>query len=254
MQNALKHAITRDEFYLVYQPIFSITTEAVVGVEALVRWRHPTLGIVAPDVFISVAEDIGVICDLGQWVMRNACREVKRWGDATGPAGIKLNVNVSGVELNRKDFALQVAGIIAETGFDARALQIEITESVFLHEPEIVAKTLEDLRAQGIRIALDDFGTGYSSLGYIDRYPIDAIKIDRSFVTRMMKHERSVAIVKSILSLGEALDLAIVAEGVETPGQMDQLRELGCPYAQGFLLSPPVLAEDVLTLLVTNRR
>lgn len=254
MQNALKHAITRDEFYLVYQPIFSITTEAVVGVEALVRWRHPTLGIVAPDVFISVAEDIGVICDLGQWVMRNACREVKRWGDATGPAGIKLNVNVSGVELNRKDFALQVAGIIAETGFDARALQIEITESVFLHEPEIVAKTLEDLRAQGIRIALDDFGTGYSSLGYIDRYPIDAIKIDRSFVTRMMKHERSVAIVKSILSLGEALDLAIVAEGVETPGQMDQLRELGCPYAQGFLLSPPVLAEDVLTLLVAKRR
>lgn len=253
MQNALKHAITRDEFYLVYQPIFSITTEAVVGVEALVRWRHPTLGIVAPDVFISVAEDIGVICDLGQWVMRNACREVKRWGDATGP-GIKLNVNVSGVELNRKDFALQVAGIIAETGFDARALQIEITESVFLHEPEIVAKTLEDLRAQGIRIALDDFGTGYSSLGYIDRYPIDAIKIDRSFVTRMMKHERSVAIVKSILSLGEALDLAIVAEGVETPGQMDQLRELGCPYAQGFLLSPPVLAEDVLTLLVAKRR
>lgn len=254
MQNALKHAITRNEFYLVYQPIYSIATETIVGVEALVRWRHSTLGIIAPDVFISVAEDIGVICDLGQWVMRSACREVKKWSDAAGAVTLKLNVNVSGVELNRSDFVTQVAEIIAETGFDARALQIEITESVFLHEPEIVAKTLEDLRAQGIRIALDDFGTGYSSLGYIDRYPIDAIKIDRSFVTRMMKHERSVAIVNSILSLGQALDLAIVAEGVETLGQLDQLRELGCPYAQGFLLSPPVLAEDVLAMLMTSKR
>jgi diguanylate cyclase (GGDEF)-like protein/PAS domain S-box-containing protein len=253
MQNALKHAITRDEFYLVYQPIFSISTQAVVGVEALIRWRHSTLGNIAPDVFIGIAEDMGVICDLGRWVMRNACQEVKRWSDAAGQGLIKLNVNVSGVELNRKDFAAQVADIIVETGFDARALQIEITESVFLNEPEMVAKTLEALRAQGIRIALDDFGTGYSSLGYIDRYPIDVIKIDRSFVTRMMIHPRSVAIVKSILSLGQALDVAIVAEGVETAGQLARLKALGCPYAQGFLLSPPVLASDAQALLLNKR-
>lgn len=252
MQNALKHAIARDEFYLVYQPIFSIASEAVVGVEALVRWRHPTLGNISPDVFISVAEDIGVAGDLGRWVMRNACREVKGWNSGT-QGKIKLNVNVSGVELNRRDFAAQVADIVQETGFDAHSLQIEITESVFLHEPEMVAETLEELRAQGIRVALDDFGTGYSSLGYIDRYPIDSIKIDRSFVTRMMKHERSVAIVKSILSLGQALDLAIVAEGVETVGQLEQLRKLGCPYAQGFLLSPPVLARDAEALFLARK-
>ncbi|RYE72596.1 MAG: EAL domain-containing protein [Oxalobacteraceae bacterium] len=249
IQNALKHAITGDEFYLVYQPIFSITTEKIIGVEALIRWHHPTLGNISPDVFISVAEDIGVIYDLGCWVMRNACREINKWSNSTVQSAIKLNVNVSGAELNRKNFATQVADILLETGFDARALQIEITESVFLHEPEIVAQTLEELRALGIRIALDDFGTGYSSLGYIDRYPIDVIKIDRSFVSRMMSHERSIAIVKSILSLGQALDLAIVAEGIETQSQLQQLKALGCPYAQGFLLSLPLLAKDVRPLL-----
>ena len=245
MQNALKHAITRDEFYLVYQPIFSITSETIVGVEALIRWHHPTLGNISPEVFISVAEDVGVIYDLGCWVMRNACREIKKWSNSTVQSAIKLNVNVSGAELNRKNFATQVADILMETEFDARALQIEITESVFLHEPEIVAQTLEELRAQGIRIALDDFGTGYSSLVYIDRYPIDVIKIDRSFVSRMMSYERSIAIVKSIMALGQALDLAIVAEGIETQSQLQQLKSLGCPYAQGFLLSPPLLPKDV---------
>ncbi|MGA3682858.1 putative bifunctional diguanylate cyclase/phosphodiesterase [Pseudomonas graminis] len=249
LQSALKHAITADEFYLVFQPIFSVETETIVGVEALIRWRHPIWGNVTPDVFISVAEDIGVIHDLGQWVMRNACREVRRWRDSFPKKTIKLNVNVSGVEMNRKGFAIQVAHILDETGFDPCTLQIEITESVFLHEPDVVLQTLVALRAQGIRVALDDFGTGYSSLSYIDRYPIDVIKIDRSFVFRMMSHERSVAIVKSILSLGQVLDLAIVAEGVETQSQMAQLRILGCPYAQGILLSTPLLAEDMHALL-----
>lgn len=249
LQSALKNAITNDEFYLVFQPIFSVATEHIAGVEALIRWRHPLLGDVAPDVFISVAEDIGVIHDLGQWVMRTACREVKKWSDSFPNITIKLNVNVSGVEMNRKGFAIQVAHILEETGFNACALQIEITESVFLHEPEVVVQTLDALRAQGIRVALDDFGTGYSSLSYIDRYPIDVIKIDRSFVFRMMSHERSVAIVKSILSLGRALDLAIVAEGVETQSQLRQLKALDCPYAQGFLLSAPLVAKDIQALL-----
>ncbi|WPP01644.1 EAL domain-containing protein [Pseudomonas sp. HR96] len=249
MQNALKHAISRDELYLVYQPIFSVMTEEVVGFEALVRWSHPTLGNIAPDVFISLAEDIGVIYELGRWVMRTACKEVKSWSDQMPNRPIKLNVNVSGVELNRLDFAAQVAGILAETGFDPRVLQIEITESVFLHEPEVIALTLEKLRAQQIRIALDDFGTGYSSLSYIDRYPIDVIKIDRSFISRMMHHERTVAIVKSIFSLGQALDLAIVAEGVETQSQLHRLKSLGCPYVQGFLYSPPLLKHDAQALL-----
>jgi diguanylate cyclase (GGDEF)-like protein/PAS domain S-box-containing protein len=252
MQNALKHAIPRNEFYLVYQPIFAVGSGLIEGVEALIRWHHPVLGHIAPDVFISVAEDIGVIGELGQWVMRTACTEVKRWLNDLPASRIKLNVNVSGLELNHPGFVQRVAKILHGTGFDAKDLQIEITESVFLHEPDTVAQTLGALRGLGIRIALDDFGIGYSSLGYIDRYPIDAIKIDRSFISRMMTHARSVAIVKSILSLGSALDLAIVAEGIESRQQLDLLQTLGCPYVQGYLLSPPILGDDLLALLVTQ--
>nr|WP_296261327.1 MULTISPECIES: EAL domain-containing protein [unclassified Pseudomonas] len=248
MQNALKQAIANKEFHLVYQPIFSVTTGEIEGVEALIRWDSPLLGNISPDVFISVAEDVGIIYPLGQWVMLDACSQVQSWSEAVPSMRIKLNVNVSGAELNRKNFATQISSILKTTGFNAHDLQIEITESVFLRDPETVAKTLLELRRLGIRIALDDFGTGYSSLGYIDRYPIDAIKIDRSFVSRMMIHQRSVAIVKSILSLGRALDLAIVAEGVETESQLDQLTTLGCPYVQGFLLSPPLLAEEAKAL------
>jgi len=248
MRNALKHAIARQEFYLVYQPIFSVASKRIEGVEALIRWHHPVLGNVPPDVFVEVAEDIGVIHELGQWVMRTACMEVNSWG-CSPTAPVRLNVNVSGVELNRFGFPAKVAEILEQTAFAAQHLQIEITESVFLNEPETVAVALADLRRQGIRIALDDFGTGYSSLSYIDRYPIDSIKIDRSFVTRMMTHPRTVAIVKSILSLGSALDVAIVAEGVETVEQLDRLKALGCPYVQGYLLSPPLRGEEVRRLI-----
>jgi EAL domain-containing protein (putative c-di-GMP-specific phosphodiesterase class I) len=158
-------------------------------------------------------------------------------------------VNVSGVELNHVGFVAQVAHILQCTSFNPHYLQIEITESVFLNEPETVAIALTDLRNLGVHIALDDFGTGYSSLGYIDRYPIDSIKIDRSFVTRMMTHPRTVAIVKSILSLGSALDVAIVAEGVETREQLDRLQTLGCPFVQGYLLSPPLHGEEMKQLV-----
>jgi diguanylate cyclase (GGDEF)-like protein/PAS domain S-box-containing protein len=252
MQNALKHAITRNEFYLVYQPIFAVGSGQIEGVEALIRWHHPILGHIAPDVFVPIAEDIGVIGELGQWVMRTACTDVKGWLHSLPGCRIKLNVNVSGLELNHPGFVQRVGKILHSTGFSAQDLQIEITESVFLHEPDIVAESLTALRSLGIRIALDDFGIGYSSLGYIDRYPIDAIKIDRSFVSRMMTHSRSVAIVKSILSLGRALDLAIVAEGIESRQQLDLLGELGCPFVQGYMLSPPILGGDLLALLTAQ--
>ena len=249
MQNALKQAIAREEFSVVYQPIYNVKTGEISGVEALVRWLHPELGHVPPDVFIPVAEDIGVIHELGRWVMQQACTELQRWKHEFPSLKLHLNVNVSGNELIRPSYIAQVSNVLSTTGVCAHELQIEITESVFLHEPEITASVLEKVRALGIRVALDDFGTGYSSLGYIDRYPLDAIKIDRSFISRMMSFDRSDAIIRSILSLGRTLNLAITAEGIETLPQLQRLKEMDCPFVQGYLFSPPVRAEELSTLL-----
>jgi diguanylate cyclase (GGDEF)-like protein len=249
MQNALKQAIAREEFSVVYQPIYNVKTGEISGVEALVRWLHPELGHVPPDDFIPVAEDIGVIHELGHWVMQQACTELMRWKHEFPSLLLHLNVNVSGTELIRPGYVAQVSNVLSTTGVCAHELQIEITESVFLHEPEMTASVLEGVRALGIRVALDDFGTGYSSLGYIDRYPLDAIKIDRSFVSRMMSFDRSDAIIRSILSLGRTLNLAITAEGIETLAQLQRLKEMDCPFVQGYLLSPPVRAEELSTLL-----
>lgn len=249
MQIAIKQAVARREFQVVYQPIYNVISGEISGVEALVRWLNPVLGHVPPDVFIAVAEENGVIHELGAWVMSKACSDLQGWKEEFPGLTLHLNVNVSGYELNRAGYAEQVTHILAQTGTTARDLQIEITESVFLHEPDAVAKVLATIRNLGVRVALDDFGTGYSSLGYIDRYPIDAVKIDRSFVSRMMQFERSEAIVESILSLGRALNVAITAEGVETLAQLQLLKKMRCPYVQGFLLSPPVNANEVTTLL-----
>ena len=249
MQNALKQAIAREEFSVVYQPIYNVKTGEISGVEALVRWLHPDLGHVPPDVFIPVAEDIGVIHELGHWVMQQACTELMRWKHEFPSLRLHLNVNVSGTELIRPGYVAQVSNVLSTTGVCAHELQIEITESVFLHEPDMTASVLEGVRQLGIRVALDDFGTGYSSLGYIDRYPLDAIKIDRSFVSRMMSFDRSDAIIRSILSLGRTLNLAITAEGIETLAQLQRLKEMDCPFVQGYLLSPPVRAEELSTLL-----
>ncbi|MBC8982351.1 EAL domain-containing protein [Pseudomonas lurida] len=249
MQNALKQAIAREEFSVVYQPIYNVKTGEITGVEALARWLHPELGHVSPDVFIPIAEDIGVIHELGRWVMQQACTELQRWRYEFPSLRLHLNVNVSGTELLRPGYVAQVSNVLSTTGACAHELKIEITESVFLQEPEMTASVLEGIRALGIRVALDDFGTGYSSLVYIDRYPFDAIKIDRSFVSRMMSFDRSDAIIRSILSLGRTLNLAITAEGVETLAQLQRLKEMDCPFVQGYLLSPPVRAEELSTLL-----
>ncbi|PRY65827.1 PAS domain S-box-containing protein/diguanylate cyclase (GGDEF)-like protein [Vreelandella songnenensis] len=249
MQNALKRALANNEFSVVYQPIYSIFTGEVSGVEALVRWRHSVLGRVSPERFIPVAEDIGVMHELGRWVMQTACTELQRWKARFPKLKLHLNVNVSGVELNRSGYVNQIRLILAQTGIEAHDLQVEITESVFLHQPDKIAQILESIRELGVRIALDDFGTGYSALGYIDRYPIDAIKIDQSFVSRMMTFQRSDAIVRSILSLGRALSIDITAEGVENQPQLQRLREMECPFVQGYLLSRPVNAGKIVTLL-----
>ena len=249
IQNALRQALENKDFLVFYQPIYSGDCEHLVGAEALVRWNHATMGIISPDAFIPIAEDLGIIHELGAWVMHQACSEVQAWRKQFPHLDLRLNVNVSGKELSHPGFVDQVTRIIASTGLPAGQLQIEVTESVFLYQPDAIAEILRQIRQLGVRVALDDFGTGYSSLGYIDRYPIDAVKIDRSFVSRMMTYERSEAIVSSILSLGRALDLDITAEGVETAEQYNLLRKMGCPYFQGYLLNRPMRSEALLHII-----
>ncbi|WP_440830312.1 putative bifunctional diguanylate cyclase/phosphodiesterase [Pseudomonas fragariae (ex Marin et al. 2024)] len=249
IQNALRQALEDKDFLVFYQPIYSGNCEHLVGVEALVRWNHATMGIISPDAFIPIAEDLGIIHELGAWVMHKACSEVQAWRKEFSHLDLRLNVNVSGKELSHPGFVDRVTRIIASTGLPATQLQIEVTESVFLYQPDAIAEILRQIRQLGVRVALDDFGTGYSSLGYIDRYPIDAVKIDRSFVSRMMTYERSEAIVSSILSLGRALNLDITAEGVETAEQYNLLRKMGCPYFQGYLLNRPMRSEALLHII-----
>ncbi|RMN32105.1 PAS:GGDEF protein [Pseudomonas cannabina] len=249
IQNALRQALEDKDFLVFYQPIYSGSSEHLVGVEALVRWDHASMGIISPEAFIPIAEDLGIIHELGAWVMHRSCSEVQAWRKAFSHLDLRLSVNVSGKELSHPGFVEQVTRIIASTCLPATQLQIEVTESVFLYQPDAIAEILRQIRQLGVRVALDDFGTGYSSLGYIDRYPIDAVKIDRSFVSRMMTYERSEAIVSSILSLGRALNLDITAEGVETAEQYNRLRKMGCPYFQGYLLNRPMRSEALLRII-----
>ena len=249
IQNALRQAVIGKDFLVFYQPIYAGVRRKLVGVEALLRWMHPQLAIIKPDKFIALAEDLGVIHDLGAWVMRQALSDVLSWREEYPGMEILLNVNVSGKELTRAGYLEQVIALLEETGFPAHSLQIEVTESVFLLNPEVVADVLAGIRALGVQVGLDDFGTGYSSLSYIDQYPIDAVKIDQSFVSRMMHLPRSKAIVESVLSLGRSLGLDIIAEGVETAEQLVLLENMGCPYVQGYFLHRPVRAEEIGLLL-----
>ncbi|WP_198025298.1 putative bifunctional diguanylate cyclase/phosphodiesterase [Salinisphaera hydrothermalis] len=242
LQNDLRQALVSRQFSLAYQPIYALGKKGCFGVEALARWHHPGRGWVAPNVFIPMAEEIDVIRELGHWVMSQACRQMRSWGAAA--ADLKLFVNVSAREIRDHRFLDQVDQALAESGLAPSRLQLEITENIFIQDPEHVARVLEALRSRGIRVVLDDFGTGYSSLSYLDRYAIDALKIDREFVTRMASVRRTRAIVDSILSLGTTLGVDIVAEGIETSDELEMLQRLGCPFGQGFLLAPPMSAED----------
>lgn len=255
LQTDLQHAIVRGEFRLQYQPIYGLSGGALLGVEALIRWDHPVRGLVSPASFIHVAEEVGLIRDIGRWVLREACGQLRAWQTAQGPgldtaaASLRVSVNVSAADLNDHAFIPELRAILRATGLSPACLQLEITESVFLHNPERVGRVLKRIRSLGVRIALDDFGTGYSSLGYLDRYQIDTLKIDRTFIARMLRQRRAMAIMEGIVRLGRSLDLDIVAEGVETPAQLRTLRGMGCASVQGFLLGRPMPPGDVAAIL-----
>ncbi len=245
LRTDLRNGLARGEFQLLYQPICDATSGTITGVEALVRWHHPTRGVVPPIAFIATAEEIGLIRDIGRWVLATASLQLRRWRDRFAGLQLRLGVNISGDELKDPDFTAEVHETLAAAGIEPAALQLEVTEGIFLQDPEAVGRILAELRARGVRIALDDFGTGYSSLSYLDRFQMDTIKVDRSFVTRLLTEPRTLAIVGTIVALGRVLSLDIIAEGVETKAQLDALVGVGCSSIQGYLLGQPMSAEAI---------
>jgi PAS domain S-box-containing protein/diguanylate cyclase (GGDEF)-like protein len=237
-------ALVNNELELHYQPVVSLHTGAVVSMEALIRWRHPRRGMIAPADFIPIAEESGLIAPIGEWVLNQACRDAGGW-----PAHVGVAVNVSPIQFNDRTLPLRIASLLARTRLAAGRLEVEITESVFLSTGGASLKLLEEIRQLGVRIALDDFGTGYSSLSYLQHFAFDKIKIDRAFVSDIASREESKAVFRAVTELGQSLSIAITAEGVETREQLDSVRNHGCDQVQGFLFSPPVPAGEVVPLI-----
>jgi diguanylate cyclase (GGDEF)-like protein/PAS domain S-box-containing protein len=243
----LHHAVTDRELRLHYQPILSLQDESIVGVEALLRWQHPGRGIIPADDFIPLAEHSGLITPIGAWVLRNACQQAATWA-AANLEGRKLQmaVNVSSRQLAQSGGLVRtVKSAIAESGIDPTALVLEVTESALMDDAESALQVLKELKALGVRIAIDDFGTGYSSLTYLKRFPVDVLKIDRSFVAGISHSRDDVAIVHSVIDLADAFGISAVAEGIETPEHLAILRDLGCTFGQGFLWSPAMSAHKL---------
>ena len=239
-ENGLRQALEREEFRVFFQPAVSIETGEIVGVEALVRWEHPERGLVGPADFIALAEETGLIVPIGAWVLRQACGHARRWEvERNGDGPLTVSVNVSARQLAEPAFVDAVADALEETGIDPSGLCLEVTESVLIEDPDSSTETLAALKRLGVKVAVDDFGTGYSSLEHLRKFPIDSVKIDRSFVRGLPHSSEDVAIVGAVIELGHALNLSVVAEGVETADQLGNLQRAGCDTAQGFLFSRP---------------
>jgi len=246
IEQGLRSAIDDNELYVHYQPIYDSDARRIVAVEALLRWKHPTLGAIEPGLLISVAEERGLILRLGEWVLRRACRDAAAWPT------IRVAVNVSPIQFRQRDFGLQVETVLTQTGFDPTRLELELTEGVIVSDADQAESVMTGLRGMGIRMALDDFGTGYSSLIYLRRFPFDKIKIDRSFLESVESTGESVVLIESVVNLGRALGLTVTAEGVETMEQMRLLQAIGCHEMQGFLFSKPVSAADITLLIAAS--
>lgn len=242
----LRTAERLGQLFLAYQPIISLRTGLLTGVEALLRWQHPQRGLVMPDVTIPSAERTGLISPIGQWVLRQACDDLVRWrreGTAVG----QVAVNVSAQQVMGSSFVKTVASVLSETGADPGRLCLEVTESLFLSDTERAARVLHEVKDLGVRLSLDDFGTGYSSLSYLQHFPVDIVKIDRSFTAKMTKDKATKSIVRAVIELSHVLDKSVVAEGVETTADLQEITELGADYAQGFYFSRPVSRDKIST-------
>jgi diguanylate cyclase (GGDEF)-like protein/PAS domain S-box-containing protein len=254
LRGDLERAVERHEFFLHYQPIVRLADGAITGVEALLRWQHPARGVVGPLEFIPVAEETGLIVPLGMWVLETACRQLAMWDAVDATKGLRMNVNVSVRQVQRPEFVAEVRATLAATGVEPARVTLEFTESVIMRDTENTLATLDALKAVGVRLAIDDFGTGYSSLSYLRRFPIDELKIDRSFVATMALERGQLAVVRSVVRLGETLGLDTIAEGVEDVQQLASLRTLRTSLGQGFLFSRPVDAADIPALIAERPR
>ena len=253
LESNLRPGLERSEFFIQYQPQVAIHDFHLVGMEALIRWQHPSLGLLYPSEFINLAEESGFIIALGDWVLRTGCAQNKAWQDA-GLTPMRLSVNFSARQFQQPTFISDVAQILKDTNLDPRWLELELTESSIMKDPEQAIEKLHELKLMGIKVAVDDFGTGYSSLNYLKRFPIDTLKIDKSFVSDVCKDPHDTAIVRAIINLGHALDVTVIAEGVETKEQLQYLSALECDAVQGFLFSKALSAKAFEELLVEQRR
>ncbi|HTF25003.1 MAG TPA: EAL domain-containing protein [Candidatus Limnocylindria bacterium] len=248
LEGSMRHAVEREEFLLHYQPKVNLDTGEITGVEALIRWQQPDRGLVPPSQFVPIAEDCGLIIQIGRWVLREACRQARAWQDA-GLRPLPIAVNVSAVEFRDKSFVEGVRTTLAETGLEGRYLEMELTEGVLMEHAESTAAVLQELKTMGIRLAVDDFGTGYSSLSYLQQFPIDVLKIDQSFVHRITGDPDPSPIVSAIISMGKSLKHLVVAEGIETQEQRGYLQAQRCAEGQGYLFSRPLAAAQFAHLL-----
>jgi diguanylate cyclase (GGDEF)-like protein/PAS domain S-box-containing protein len=247
LENALRKALPQGQFMLHYQPQIDLTSRCVVGVEALLRWQHPELGLVSPARFIPIAEETGLIVPIGEWVLREACAQQLRWREAG--IAVRMAINLSSVQFQQGDLAGTITGIVNGLGADPRAIELEITESVVLDCAESARNTLQRLHDQGFHIAMDDFGTGYSSLSYINQLPLDRIKIDQAFVRDITSNAQSAAIASAVMAMARSLKLAVIAEGVETQAQVDYLQMLQCEEVQGYFFGRPQTADALADVL-----
>ncbi|WP_298239574.1 cell division protein ZapA [uncultured Bradyrhizobium sp.] len=252
LERALRLSVQAEQFELHYQPQVDLRSGAVSSVEALIRWHHPEFGKVSPARFIPLAEETGLIIPLGEWVLRQACRQLKAWHDA-GRRDLTMAVNVSARQFHHQDIPRLVRRVLEETGVPPQSLELELTESVLLYNADAVIEVLRQLKAIGVSLAMDDFGTGYSSLSYLKRFPIDTIKIDRSFTTDLPQSKDAASITRAIIAMAQSLDMRTVAEGVETEDQLGFLSLNACDAVQGFYFSPALPAEQVGAMLAENR-
>ncbi len=245
--------LVQSQFAVYYQPLVDLATGRIIGFEALVRWNHPQRGFVSPGQFIPIAEEIGAIVPLGDWILEQACRQVRRWQDKFNfDPPLTIGVNLSGKQFSQPDLPDRVAQVLQQTGLSARCLKLEITESIVMEDAEATIDILLQMKALQVQLAIDDFGTGYSSLSYLHRFPNDTLKVDKSFVTRMQESDDNAAIVRTIVSLAHILNMDTIAEGIETHAQLEKLRSLGCEYGQGYLFAKPLPSEEAEALLASN--
>jgi diguanylate cyclase (GGDEF)-like protein len=248
LENDLRHAVERGQLFVLYQPIVDLRSRAIVSAEALVRWRHPDLGVVGPEEFISLADESGLIIPIGDWVLREASTQMERWRREIDE-NLVIAVNFSAAQFRQEHLPLEIAGALTATGLPARALEIEITETVAMEDAKATVRTLEALHAMGVRVSIDDFGTGYSSLASLKRFPIDILKIDKSFVRDIGVDPDDAAIVHTIAALGRSLKILTLAEGVETEEQAQFLEQQGCDRIQGYWIARPLATDDFEHLL-----